>query len=113
MENTPNLDFFQDMVKSLIIEDNHAVGVVTSLGIEIRSKAVVLTNGTFLNGLIHVGDKQLGGGRMPVGVHARTAPGQYTAQWSSRVTVDVQTWHGHVVDARSNARRVEILAPTP
>ncbi len=64
LENTPNLDFFQDMVKSLIIEDNHAVGVVTSLGIEIRSKAVVLTNGTFLNGLIHVGDKQLGGGRM-------------------------------------------------
>ncbi|CAD7805855.1 tRNA uridine 5-carboxymethylaminomethyl modification enzyme MnmG [Chryseobacterium aquaeductus] len=64
LENTPNLDFFQDMVKSLIIENNKAVGVVTSLGIEIRSKAVVLTNGTFLNGLIHVGDKQLGGGRM-------------------------------------------------
>jgi len=64
LENTPNLDFFQDMVKSLIIENNQAVGVVTSLGIEIRSKSVVLTNGTFLNGLIHVGDKQLGGGRM-------------------------------------------------
>jgi tRNA uridine 5-carboxymethylaminomethyl modification enzyme len=64
LENTPNLDFFQDMVKSLIIENNRAVGVVTSLGIEIRSKSVVLTNGTFLNGLIHVGDKQLGGGRM-------------------------------------------------
>jgi tRNA uridine 5-carboxymethylaminomethyl modification enzyme len=64
LENTPNLDFFQDMVKSLIIENNKAVGVVTSLGIEIRSKSVVLTNGTFLNGLIHVGDKQLGGGRM-------------------------------------------------
>jgi tRNA uridine 5-carboxymethylaminomethyl modification enzyme len=64
LENTPNLDFFQDMVKSLIIENNRAVGVVTSLGIEIRSNSVVLTNGTFLNGLIHVGDKQLGGGRM-------------------------------------------------
>jgi tRNA uridine 5-carboxymethylaminomethyl modification enzyme len=64
LENTPNLDFFQDMVKSLIIENNKAVGVVTSLGIEIRSNSVVLTNGTFLNGLIHVGDKQLGGGRM-------------------------------------------------
>ena len=64
LENTPNLDFFQDMVKSLIIENNKAVGVVTSLGIQIRSISVVLTNGTFLNGLIHVGDKQLGGGRM-------------------------------------------------
>lgn len=64
LENTPNLDFFQDMVKSLIIDNNKAVGVVTSLGIEIKGKSVVLTNGTFLNGLIHVGDKQLGGGRM-------------------------------------------------
>jgi len=64
LENTPNLDFFQDMVKQLIIENGKAVGVITSLGIEIRSNAVVLTNGTFLNGLIHVGDKQLGGGRM-------------------------------------------------
>ncbi len=64
LENTPNLDFFQDMVKSLIIEDHKAVGVVTSLGISIRANAVILTNGTFLNGLIHVGDKQLGGGRM-------------------------------------------------
>lgn len=64
LENTPNLDFFQDMVKSLIIENNKAVGVVTSLGIQIKGKSVVLTNGTFLNGLIHVGDKQLGGGRM-------------------------------------------------
>lgn len=64
LENTPNLDFFQDMVKSLIIEDNKVTGVITSLGIEIRGKSVVLTNGTFLNGLIHVGDKQLGGGRM-------------------------------------------------
>jgi len=64
LENTPNLDFFQDMVKQLIVENNQVTGVVTSLGIEIKSRSVVLTNGTFLNGLIHVGDKQLGGGRM-------------------------------------------------
>lgn len=64
LENTPNLDFFQDMVKQLIIENNKVTGVVTSLGIEIKGRSVVLTNGTFLNGLIHVGDKQLGGGRM-------------------------------------------------
>ncbi|RKS96575.1 tRNA uridine-5-carboxymethylaminomethyl(34) synthesis enzyme MnmG [Chryseobacterium defluvii] len=64
LENTPNLDFFQDMVKQLIIENNKVSGVITSLGIEIKGKSVVLTNGTFLNGLIHVGDKQLGGGRM-------------------------------------------------
>lgn len=64
LENTPNLDFFQDMVKQLIVENNRVTGVVTSLGIEIKAHSVVLTNGTFLNGLIHVGDKQLGGGRM-------------------------------------------------
>ena len=64
LENTPNLDFFQDMVKSLIINNGKAEGVITSLGIEIKGKSVILTNGTFLNGLIHVGDKQLGGGRM-------------------------------------------------
>ena len=64
LENTPNLDFFQDMVKSLIINNDKVEGVITSLGIEIKGKSVILTNGTFLNGLIHVGDKQLGGGRM-------------------------------------------------
>ena len=64
LENTPNLDFFQDMVKSLIVENQQVTGIVTSLGIQIKGKAVVLTNGTFLNGLIHVGHKQLGGGRM-------------------------------------------------
>lgn len=64
LENTPNLDFFQDMVKQLIVENNKVTGVVTSLGIEVKGRSVVLTNGTFLNGLIHVGDKQLGGGRM-------------------------------------------------
>lgn len=63
LENTPNVDFYQDMVKSLVIEKGAVAGVVTSLGLTIRSKAVVLTNGTFLNGLIHIGDKQFGGGR--------------------------------------------------
>ena len=64
LENTQNLDFFQDMVKSIIVENGKVCGVITSLGIKIKSKSVVLTNGTFLSGLIHVGDKQLGGGRM-------------------------------------------------
>ncbi len=63
LERTPNLDFYQEMVKGLIIEDGRVAGIKTSLGIEIRSKSVVLTNGTFLNGLIHIGDKQYGGGR--------------------------------------------------
>ena len=52
------------MVKELIIENNKAAGVITSIGIKFKSKSVVLTNGTFLNGLIHIGEKQLGGGRM-------------------------------------------------
>jgi tRNA uridine 5-carboxymethylaminomethyl modification enzyme len=63
LEQTPNLDFYQEMVKGLLINDNKIEGVVTSLGIEIKAKTVVLTNGTFLNGLIHIGDKQFGGGR--------------------------------------------------
>lgn len=63
LENTPNVDFYQEMVSGLLVENNSAVGVTTSLGIDIRSKSVVLTNGTFLNGLIHIGDKQFGGGR--------------------------------------------------
>ena len=63
MEKTPNLDFYQEMVSGLITENGKIVGVKTSLGIEIRSKSVVLTNGTFLNGIIHIGDKQFGGGR--------------------------------------------------
>jgi len=63
LERTPNVDFWQDMIKGLIIEDNMACGVVTGMGLEIRSKAVVLTNGTFLNGVIHIGEKQFGGGR--------------------------------------------------
>ncbi len=63
LENTPNADFYQEMVKGLLVEHNKVVGVRTSLGIDIRSRAVVLTNGTFLNGLIHIGEKQFGGGR--------------------------------------------------
>lgn len=67
LERTENVDFFQDMVKSLIIENGKVCGVNTAMGMSIRSKAVVLTNGTFLNGLIHIGDKQFGGGRMGEG----------------------------------------------
>ncbi|MFC6860681.1 tRNA uridine-5-carboxymethylaminomethyl(34) synthesis enzyme MnmG [Zunongwangia atlantica] len=63
LEQTPNLDFYQEMVHGLIIENHKIKGVRTSLGIEIRAKSVVCTNGTFLNGLIHIGDKQRGGGR--------------------------------------------------
>ncbi|MFD2918949.1 tRNA uridine-5-carboxymethylaminomethyl(34) synthesis enzyme MnmG [Terrimonas rubra] len=63
LEQTPNVDFYQDMVKGLVIKDGRACGVITGLGHEIKSKAVVLTNGTFLNGIIHIGDKNFGGGR--------------------------------------------------
>ena len=63
LENTPNVDFYQEMVAGLIIENNVIKGIRTSLGIEIKAKTVVLTNGTFLNGLIHIGEKQFGGGR--------------------------------------------------
>ena len=63
LENIPNLDFYQEMVGGLLIENNTIVGVKTSLGIEVKARAVVLTNGTFLNGLIHIGEKQFGGGR--------------------------------------------------
>lgn len=63
LEQTPNVDFWQEMVKELIIKDGRVLGVRTSLGIEILANAVVLTNGTFLNGKIHIGDKSFGGGR--------------------------------------------------
>lgn len=63
LENTPNLDFYQEMVAGILAENGKIVGVKTSLGVEIKAKTVVLTNGTFLNGLIHIGDKQFGGGR--------------------------------------------------
>src|SRR5579863_138908 len=64
LENTPNVEFYQDMVNGLIIEQGAVRGVVTGMGNRIFSKAVVLTNGTFLNGIIHIGEKQFGGGRM-------------------------------------------------
>lgn len=63
LEEHPNVDFWQDMVKGLVIRGGVVRGVVTSMGLEIPGKAVVLTNGTFLNGIIHIGEKQLGGGR--------------------------------------------------
>ncbi|MGW9684571.1 tRNA uridine-5-carboxymethylaminomethyl(34) synthesis enzyme MnmG [Flagellimonas sp. 2504JD1-5] len=63
LEGTPNADFYQEMVSGLLVEKDKVVGVRTSLGIDIKAKAVVLTNGTFLNGLIHIGEKQFGGGR--------------------------------------------------
>jgi tRNA uridine 5-carboxymethylaminomethyl modification enzyme len=64
LENTPNLDFYQDTVKELIVENGMVKGVVTGLGHHILSTSVVLTNGTFLNGVIHIGDKNFGGGRV-------------------------------------------------
>jgi len=63
LERTPNVDFWQDMVSSLIIKDNKVCGVKTSIGVEIEADSVVLTNGTFLNGVIHIGEKKMGGGR--------------------------------------------------
>ncbi len=64
LEQTPNVDFYQDMVQGLLVKDGRVYGVSTGLGHEIRSKSVILTNGTFLNGVIHIGEKRLGGGRM-------------------------------------------------
>ncbi len=63
LEQTPNLDFYQEMVSGILVKDDKIVGVKTSLGLEVKAKSVVLTNGTFLNGLIHIGEKQFGGGR--------------------------------------------------
>lgn len=63
LEQTPNLDFYQEMVGGIIVENGKIKGVKTSLGLSVRAKTVVLTNGTFLNGLIHIGDKNFGGGR--------------------------------------------------
>lgn len=64
LERTPNLDFWQDMVNGLVVRENRVIGVRTSMGHEIMAKSVILTNGTFLNGKIHIGKKQFGGGRM-------------------------------------------------
>jgi len=63
LERTPNVDFWQEMVNGLVVRDKKVIGVRTGIGLEIMSKSVVLTNGTFLNGLIHIGEKQFGGGR--------------------------------------------------
>ena len=63
LERNTNIDFWQDMVSSLLVEENRVVGVRTQMGVEIKANAVVLTNGTFLNGIIHIGEKQFGGGR--------------------------------------------------
>ncbi|BAO54842.1 tRNA uridine-5-carboxymethylaminomethyl(34) synthesis enzyme MnmG [Nonlabens marinus] len=63
LEAIPTLDFYQEMVSGLVVENGKVTGVKTSLGLTIRAKSVVLTNGTFLNGLIHIGEKQFGGGR--------------------------------------------------
>lgn len=63
LEQTPNVDFWQDMVSGLLVKDGRVGGIVTGMGLEIKAKAVVLTNGTFLNGLIHIGEKNFGGGR--------------------------------------------------
>ncbi len=63
LESLPNVDFWQEMVSSLLIKNNTVIGVKTNLGVEIKGKSVVLTNGTFLNGIIHIGEKKMGGGR--------------------------------------------------
>lgn len=63
LEEHPNIDFWQDMGSGILVKDNRVYGVRTSMGLDIESKAVVLTNGTFLNGIIHIGEKQYGGGR--------------------------------------------------
>lgn len=64
LENTPNVDFYQDMVQSIILKGGKACGVITGLGHSIESEAVVVTSGTFLNGVIHIGEKRFGGGRV-------------------------------------------------
>ena len=64
LENTPNVDFWQDSVNNLIVSRGTVCGVVTGMGLEIQAKSVIITSGTFLNGVIHVGEKQFGGGRM-------------------------------------------------
>src|SRR5690606_12954150 len=63
LEGTPNLDFYQEMVSGILTENNKVVGVRTNSGTEVKAVTVILTNGTFLNGLIHIGEKQFGGGR--------------------------------------------------
>jgi tRNA uridine 5-carboxymethylaminomethyl modification enzyme len=64
LENTSNLDFYQDMVNGILVKDHRIQGVITGMGHQIKAKAVILTNGTFLNGVIHIGEKKFGGGRV-------------------------------------------------
>ncbi len=64
LEQTPNVDFYQDMVSSLIIKNNKVCGVITGMGNEIKAKSVIITSGTFLNGVMHIGEKRFGGGRI-------------------------------------------------
>jgi tRNA uridine 5-carboxymethylaminomethyl modification enzyme len=63
IENNPNIDIWQEMARELLVKDGRVTGIRTAMGLEIQSKSVILTNGTFLNGLIHIGEKQFGGGR--------------------------------------------------
>ncbi len=63
LERNPNVDFWQEMITGIVVKDNRAVGVTTSMGLEIPANSVILTSGTFMNGLIHIGEKQFGGGR--------------------------------------------------
>ncbi len=63
LERTPNVDFWQEMAREIIVKEGRAVGIKTGMGLEIKAKSVILTNGTFLNGIIHIGEKQFGGGR--------------------------------------------------
>ena len=63
LEKTPNVDFWQEMVTGLVVNNNRVVGIETGLGLKIKARSVILTNGTFLNGIIHIGEKQFGGGR--------------------------------------------------
>jgi tRNA uridine 5-carboxymethylaminomethyl modification enzyme len=64
LEQIPNVDFWQDMVREIIIEEGIIKGIITGMGLRFNGKALVLTNGTFLNGIIHIGEKQFGGGRV-------------------------------------------------
>lgn len=64
LEQTPNLDFYQDMVNGLLVKEGRCYGIITGMGHHIEAKAVVLTNGTFLNGIVHIGEKHFGGGRI-------------------------------------------------
>ena len=98
LEQTPNVDFWQEMVTGLLVKKGQVVGVTTGMGAEIRSKSVILTNGTFLNGLIHIGEKQFGGGRA----------GEKAAKGITEQLIDIGFDHGRMktgtpprVDGRS------------